>query len=281
MEGVLLKWTNYLSGWQPRYFVLDGAFLDYYISQEDVHKGSWGSIKMAACEIKVHPTDSTRMDLDLPGEQSLCLRAQSSGERQRWLVALGSAKACLADSQREKEPDLTGSARGLRAKMSELQLCCHLLVEQVQKLQDYTELQEGGVLPDKQSLSDASSSVRERCDRFLRALEDCMKMCSNHVTAELCSVQPPVSSSSVDCPSHHRTHQFKRSASKTEAIVVDRTLPREARDGETVKRNLEEMAVIRAQKRSMGSAGHQGAPETLTNKTPTDNPNSSAVQGRS
>ncbi|KAG2468749.1 SP1 factor, partial [Polypterus senegalus] len=52
MEGILHKWTNYLSGWQPRYFVLDGAILSYYDSQDDVGKGSKGSIKMAVCEIK-------------------------------------------------------------------------------------------------------------------------------------------------------------------------------------------------------------------------------------
>ncbi|XP_066472798.1 pleckstrin homology domain-containing family A member 3-like isoform X4 [Tiliqua scincoides] len=52
MEGALLKWTNYLSGWQPRYFVLENGILSYYDSQDDVGKGSKGSIKMAVCEIK-------------------------------------------------------------------------------------------------------------------------------------------------------------------------------------------------------------------------------------
>ncbi|XP_040281748.1 pleckstrin homology domain-containing family A member 3-like isoform X2 [Bufo bufo] len=52
MEGSLLKWTNYLSGWQPRYFVLDRGILSYYDSQDDVGKGSKGSIKMAVCEIR-------------------------------------------------------------------------------------------------------------------------------------------------------------------------------------------------------------------------------------
>ncbi|KAJ7412325.1 pleckstrin like proteiny domain containing A3 [Willisornis vidua] len=52
MEGVLYKWTNYLAGWQPRWFVLDNGILSYYDSQDDVCKGSKGSIKMAVCEIK-------------------------------------------------------------------------------------------------------------------------------------------------------------------------------------------------------------------------------------
>jgi hypothetical protein len=39
-------------GWQPRWFVLDNWILSYYDSQDDVCKGSKGSIKMAVCEIK-------------------------------------------------------------------------------------------------------------------------------------------------------------------------------------------------------------------------------------
>lgn len=41
-----------LPGWQPRWFVLDNGILSYYDSQDDVCKGSKGSIKMAVCEIK-------------------------------------------------------------------------------------------------------------------------------------------------------------------------------------------------------------------------------------
>lgn len=43
----------------------------------------------------VHQIDSTRMDLVIPGEQHLYLRAATSQERQQWLVALGTAKACV------------------------------------------------------------------------------------------------------------------------------------------------------------------------------------------
>lgn len=35
------------------------------------------------------------MDLVIPGQQHMYLRAPSSQDRQKWLVALGSAKACL------------------------------------------------------------------------------------------------------------------------------------------------------------------------------------------
>uniref|UniRef100_A0A8C5C0K8 PH domain-containing protein n=1 Tax=Gadus morhua TaxID=8049 RepID=A0A8C5C0K8_GADMO len=52
MEGILYKWTNYMTGWQPRWFVLEDGTISYYDSEDDVGKGSKGSIKMSVCDIK-------------------------------------------------------------------------------------------------------------------------------------------------------------------------------------------------------------------------------------
>ncbi|XP_048474810.1 pleckstrin homology domain-containing family A member 3-like [Rhincodon typus] len=152
MEGVLHKWTNYLSGWQPRYFVLDGTVLSYYDSQEDVGKGSKGSIKMAVCEIKVHTADFTRMDLIIPGEQYFYLKAVNAAERQKWLVALGSAKACLADSRSKKEREISETEDTLKSKMSELRLYCDLLMQQVHKIQESAQPLQANSTPDVEVL---------------------------------------------------------------------------------------------------------------------------------
>ncbi|ETE62542.1 Pleckstrin-likey domain-containing family A member 8, partial [Ophiophagus hannah] len=85
--------------WQPRWFLLAGGVLSYYDSREDAWKGCKGSIQMAVCEIQ----DNTRMDLMIPGEQCFYLKAKDTAERQKWLVALGTAKACLTDIRTLKE----------------------------------------------------------------------------------------------------------------------------------------------------------------------------------
>lgn len=51
----------------------------------------------------VHSSDSTRLDLTIPGEQYFYLRAINAAERQKWLVALGTAKACLTDNRTKRE----------------------------------------------------------------------------------------------------------------------------------------------------------------------------------
>lgn len=53
--------------------------------------------------IVVHPSDFTRVDLIIPGEQYFYLRAINAAERQKWLVALGTAKACLTDNRTKRE----------------------------------------------------------------------------------------------------------------------------------------------------------------------------------
>ncbi|MBN3296165.1 PKHA3 protein, partial [Amia calva] len=105
---------------------------------------------MAVCEIKVHSTDSTRVDLVIPGEQYFYLKALTAGERQRWLVALGTAKACLADGRSKKEKELSDVSQTLKGKMSELRLYCDLLLEQVHKIQESAQPSEGEARPDTQ-----------------------------------------------------------------------------------------------------------------------------------
>ncbi|KAM9572658.1 pleckstrin homology domain-containing family A member 8 isoform 5-T5 [Guaruba guarouba] len=187
MEGVLYKWTNYLSGWQPRWFLLCGGILSYYDSQEDAWKGCKGSIQMAVCEIQVHPTDNTRMDLIIPGEQYFYLKARNAVERQKWLVALGTAKACLTDSRTQKEKEFTENTEALKTKMSELRLYCNLLVQQVHKTK---EASISGV-SEPESEIDMGALLKSTCDTFLRTLEECMQIANTAFTSELLHQTPP------------------------------------------------------------------------------------------
>ncbi|XP_042200247.1 pleckstrin homology domain-containing family A member 3-like isoform X1 [Callorhinchus milii] len=243
MEGVLHKWTNYLSGWQPRYFVLHGTIFSYYDSQEDVGKGSKGSIKMAVCEIKVHMADNTRIDLVIPGEQYFYLKAVNAAERQKWLVALGSAKACLADVRTKKERDISENDDCLKSKMSELRLYCDLLMQQVHKIQESAHPMECGSTPDVEKMNEASSLLKATCNTFINTLEDCMKIASVKIAPEL--LTPP--ESTVVHVTSTPLRRVRRSVSHT-GVAPDRNaeLNQEQKGSVTVMRNLEQMAAHRA-----------------------------------
>ncbi|XP_076136776.1 pleckstrin homology domain-containing family A member 8 isoform X1 [Alosa pseudoharengus] len=188
MEGVLYKWTNYISGWQPRWFVLDGGTLSYYDSQEEAWKGCKGSIKISVCEIQVHPSDFTRVDLTIPGEQYFYLRAINAAERQKWLVALGTAKACLTDNRTKREKELQENTEALKTKMSELRLYCDLLLQQVNKIKDSPDVD----LPlSTEAGGDMGGLVKSTCSTFLRTLEECMQIASRTFNPDLLTLSPP------------------------------------------------------------------------------------------
>lgn len=56
LRGTLSKWTNYLQGWQDRYFVLGNGILTYYRSEGDAHCGCRGSINLDKAKILVSAT---------------------------------------------------------------------------------------------------------------------------------------------------------------------------------------------------------------------------------
>ncbi|KAJ2952650.1 hypothetical protein O0L34_g6982 [Tuta absoluta] len=173
MEGILWKWTNYWNGWQTRWFVLENGILSYYKSQEEVSQGCKGSVKVSVCQINVNPIDLTRMDLVIPGQQHMYLKAPSPQDRQKWLVALGSAKACV-DSKGDIVPGLD-DRNTLGHKKSELRLYCDLMMQQVHAVKSAATAEEG---PEMQKIDDASSLLTATCDTFIRTLEDIMKLTS-------------------------------------------------------------------------------------------------------
>ncbi|XP_069472204.1 pleckstrin homology domain-containing family A member 3 isoform X2 [Ambystoma mexicanum] len=191
MEGVLYKWTNYMTGWQPRWFVLENGILSYYDSQDDVCKGCKGSIKMAVCEIKVHPTDNTRMELIIPGEQHFYMKAVNAAERQRWLVALGSSKACLVDARTKKEKDISESNDSLKTKMSELRLYCDLLMQQVHTIHEFVNQDESHLSPSIENMNEASSLLSATCNTFITTLEECVKIANAKFKPEMFQLPHP------------------------------------------------------------------------------------------
>ncbi|XP_074840648.1 pleckstrin homology domain-containing family A member 8 isoform X2 [Carettochelys insculpta] len=136
---------------------------------------------MAVCEIQVHPADNTRMDLIIPGEQYFYLKASNAAERQKWLVALGTAKACLTDSRTQREKEFTENTAALKTKMSELRLYCDLLVQQVDKTKEASIC---GVSESENGI-DRGALLKSTCNTFLKTLEECMQIANVAFSSEL------------------------------------------------------------------------------------------------
>lgn len=99
------------------------------------------------------------------------LKASSKQERQQWLVALGSSKACMTTRSR-KDMD-QGSGDSLKSKKFELKLYCDLLMQQVHQVK--TCVNEHNRI-DTSKLDEATSLLTVTCDTFITTLDECMKL---------------------------------------------------------------------------------------------------------
>ncbi|XP_032233497.2 pleckstrin homology domain-containing family A member 8 isoform X2 [Nematostella vectensis] len=221
MEGTLWKWTNYLSGWQPRYFVLEVGVLSYYKSQEEVGLGSRGSIKMSCCEISVHPTDTVRIDLRIPPEQYIYLRAATPAERQQWVVAMGTAKACITQcpSPNDKKPLQTSKTSQLKEKMEELSMYRSLLLQQISTIKLMCTEKD-----DNQEFNEAATMLSATCDEFLKNLCDCMEIADNSFLGSPPGSPTPQSSEHAALRKHllrdsHRTPPLSPTSSVASSSV--------------------------------------------------------------
>ncbi|XP_022187909.2 pleckstrin homology domain-containing family A member 3 [Nilaparvata lugens] len=181
MEGILWKWTNYWSGWQTRWFTLEDGILSYYMSRDEVGQGCKGSMKVSALEIIVSNIDSTRMDLVVPGDarRVMYLRAATSYDRQRWLVALGSSKACLTTAplstatSNGTTPVVLASGDSFRGKKVELRIYADLLMQQVHMVKEAAKSQ------DIQTMVEGTNLIAATCDTLVKNLEDYIELVSD------------------------------------------------------------------------------------------------------
>eukprot|EP00002_Diphylleia_rotans_P025260 TRINITY_DN4992_c0_g1_i1.p1 TRINITY_DN4992_c0_g1~~TRINITY_DN4992_c0_g1_i1.p1 ORF type:complete len:983 (+),score=217.14 TRINITY_DN4992_c0_g1_i1:36-2984(+) len=82
-QGSLLKYANFLRGWQKRYFILDSGVL-YYFSDYDT-PNSRGCVSLSNAVVLSAANDRLRFHIDT-GTQILHLRANTAAECERWIA---------------------------------------------------------------------------------------------------------------------------------------------------------------------------------------------------
>eukprot|EP00794_Sanderia_malayensis_P009874 gene9874-10884_t len=153
-EGTLSKWTNYLHGWQDRYFILIGGNLSYYKSEFDTAYGCRGSVSLGKCSLKIHEYDECRFDVHV-NDNIYYLRANDGDERQKWLSMLDAAKQVESGYGSETHLPKVGSVLSLTSlpsiqsvssfkkgdvlneKLLEMETFRDILCRQIETLQSY------------------------------------------------------------------------------------------------------------------------------------------------
>lgn len=90
LEGQLSKFTNIVTGYKYRYFVVKNALarLDYFMSEDMKHQKPRGSIELENAVISPSEEDSTTFLIHTIDNELFKLRAQDAKERQHWVNVL-------------------------------------------------------------------------------------------------------------------------------------------------------------------------------------------------
>ncbi|KAG8456205.1 hypothetical protein GDO86_002121 [Hymenochirus boettgeri] len=174
-KGWLFKWTNYLKGYQRRWFVLSNGLLSYYRTQAEMAHTCRGTINLSTAHIDTE--DSCNIVLT-NGGRTYHLKASCEVERQRWVTALELEKAKAvrmmnnqSDDSGDEEPssqsdksDLHISLKALTSKLDDLSTCNDLIAKHGAALQ--RSLSELENLKQPAESGEKIKSVNERATLF-------------------------------------------------------------------------------------------------------------------
>lgn len=134
--GALKKWTNYILGWQSRFFVLRQGNLMYYKSENDVRFGCRGAINLSNASLVAHKFDECRFDVHIC-DLIWYLRSECPDERQKWVSAL---------TMHTRNPRITKNSiypstfcLTLREKLQDVKFVRDELFEKAEKLIEHLE----------------------------------------------------------------------------------------------------------------------------------------------
>ncbi|XP_076045090.1 oxysterol binding protein isoform X2 [Oratosquilla oratoria] len=190
MKGWLYKWTNYLKGYQKRWFVLSNGLLSYYRSQAEMLHTCRGTISLHGAVI--HTEDSCNFVISNGGTQTFHLKASSEVERQKWVTALELAKAKAIrqmESEDEDEEevgevsrdDVNSTVKVLTAKLEDLRTCHDIILKHGTALQK--SLSELETLESTHDITPKIKTVNERATLFRISSNVMINACSDYVEA--------------------------------------------------------------------------------------------------
>ena len=112
-EGWLWKWTNYIKGYQQRWFVLSNGLFSYYRTQTEVTQSCRGAINLAsACIVS---EDSCNFVISNGKSRAVYLKARTETEKDKWISALERAKAVAANSNASDDSSDEGDLSSVKS----------------------------------------------------------------------------------------------------------------------------------------------------------------------
>uniref|UniRef100_A0A671WJ18 Oxysterol-binding protein n=1 Tax=Sparus aurata TaxID=8175 RepID=A0A671WJ18_SPAAU len=187
-KGWVFKWTNYIKGYQRRWFVLSNGLLSYYRTQAEMGHTCRGTINLATATITVD--DACNFVISNGGAQTYHLKASCEVERQRWITALELAKAKAARMQAEsgggsQNTEVQSALRTLGSKVEDLSTCNDLISKHGSALQrslsELDSLRLTGEAGDKiRQVTERATLFRITSNAMINACRDFLALAQAH-----------------------------------------------------------------------------------------------------
>ncbi|KAM7051425.1 oxysterol-binding protein 2 isoform 3-T3 [Molossus nigricans] len=197
-KGWLLKWTNYLKGYQRRWFVLSNGLLSYYRNQGEMAHTCRGTINLSTAHFDTEDACGIMLT---SGARTYHFKASSEVERQQWITALELAKAKAVrmmsshsddsgdDDDETASPadksELHGTIKNLSLKLDDLSTCNDLIAKHGAALQRSLNELDGLRIPYESS--EKLKAVNERATLFritsnamINACRDFLQLAETH-----------------------------------------------------------------------------------------------------
>uniref|UniRef100_A0A3Q3DCJ9 Oxysterol-binding protein n=1 Tax=Hippocampus comes TaxID=109280 RepID=A0A3Q3DCJ9_HIPCM len=188
-KGWLFKWTNYLKGYQRRWFVLSNGLLSYYRTQAEMAHTCRGTINLATAHIDTE--DACNIVLSSSG-RTYHLKASTEVERQRWITALELAKAKAIHDSGDEEPasqsdrtEIQGTLKILVSKLDDLSTCNDLIAKHGAALQRSLSELEGLKVPVEggekiKAVNERATLFRITSNAMINACRDFLDLAETH-----------------------------------------------------------------------------------------------------
>ncbi|XP_061399777.1 oxysterol-binding protein 1-like [Musca vetustissima] len=190
MKGWLLKWTNYLKGYQKRWFVLSKGVLSYYRNQGEMTHTCRGTISLHGALI--HTVDSCTFVVSNGGTQTFHIKTANEVERQSWVTALELAKVkairAMESEEEEEEKtfqvvpsqEITTVVRDLTDRLESLRTCYDLINKHGVALQGaLNELRLAA--SDEETVASRIKIVNERATLFRITSKAMINACNDYL----------------------------------------------------------------------------------------------------
>ncbi|XP_058806394.1 oxysterol-binding protein 1 isoform X3 [Phymastichus coffea] len=191
-KGWLFKWTNYIKGYQRRWFVLSNGLLSYYRNPSEISHTCRGTISLHGAII--HAVDACTFVVSNGGTQTFHIKAATEKERQEWVWALELAKAKAIQTSEEEEEndnqmgDNMTSIKELTDRLKKLQKLNDLLTKHNTTLQhSVTDLESCEALVPE--LAAKIKTVNEKFTQFINTANSMVK--SSYEYLQLAQQQEP------------------------------------------------------------------------------------------